>query len=155
MLELLNTCENAVPGCSELVRWLGEKAEGLGVEIYPGFAASEVLYARRGGAAGSVAGIATGDMGIGGHFISVCNEHEISLRSDFLVLPWLICSGMKSRLLLAPYPQGSCAKPFLACCQACVWALLLWACAMASQEVSTGCMGCSPSQAPLENPETL
>lgn len=47
--------------CSELTRWLGEKAEALGVEIYPGFAASEVLYDRR----GAVAGIATGDMGIG------------------------------------------------------------------------------------------
>ena len=51
------------------MRWLGEKAEGLGVEIYPGFAASEVLYAKRGGAAGSVAGIATGDMGIGQHLV--------------------------------------------------------------------------------------
>lgn len=46
--------------CSELVRWLGEKAESLGVEIYPGFAASEVLYQR-----GAVAGIATNDFGIG------------------------------------------------------------------------------------------
>ena len=62
------------------MRWLGEKAEALGVEIYPGFAASEVLYARRGGAAGSVAGIATGDMGIGAHVTSVrCNVHHFSL----------------------------------------------------------------------------
>ena len=45
---------------SELVRWLGEKAEALGVEIYPGFAACEVLYRR-----GAVAGIATNDFGIG------------------------------------------------------------------------------------------
>ena len=45
--------------CSEMTRWLAEKAEGLGVEIYPGFAASEVLYER-----GAVAGIATNDMGI-------------------------------------------------------------------------------------------
>lgn len=65
----------ALAGCSELVRWLGEKAEELGVEIYPGFAASEVLYAKRGGAAGSVAGIATGDMGIGGH---TCYQHAVS-----------------------------------------------------------------------------
>lgn len=42
------------------MRWLGEKAEALGVEIYPGFAASEVLYQR-----GAVAGIATNDFGIG------------------------------------------------------------------------------------------
>src|SRR6059036_2346238 len=42
-------------------RWLATKAEALGVEIYPGFAAAEVLY----GENGEVAGVATGDMGIG------------------------------------------------------------------------------------------
>jgi electron-transferring-flavoprotein dehydrogenase len=42
-------------------RWLATKAEGLGVEIYPGFAAAEVLF----GARGEVVGVATGDMGIG------------------------------------------------------------------------------------------
>src|SRR6201996_5041294 len=41
-------------------RWLARKAEALGVEIYPGFAATEVLYDDKGG----VRGIATGDMGI-------------------------------------------------------------------------------------------
>jgi electron-transferring-flavoprotein dehydrogenase len=41
-------------------RWLATKAEALGVEIYPGFAAAEVLY---GNAAKSV-GVATGDMGV-------------------------------------------------------------------------------------------
>jgi len=43
-------------------RWLARKAEALGVEIYPGFAAAEVLYDEQ----GAVKGIATGDMGIGG-----------------------------------------------------------------------------------------
>ena len=42
-------------------RWLGSQAEALGVEIFPGFAAAEVLY----GDDGSVKGVATGDMGIG------------------------------------------------------------------------------------------
>jgi len=42
-------------------RWLGKQAEELGVEIYPGFAAAEVLYDE----AGAVKGVATGDMGIG------------------------------------------------------------------------------------------
>src|SRR5436309_5776417 len=41
-------------------RWLASKAEALGVEIYPGFAAAEVLY----GDAGEVVGVATGDMGV-------------------------------------------------------------------------------------------
>src|SRR6476659_7960245 len=41
-------------------RWLAQQAEALGVEIYPGFAAAEVLYDE----AGAVRGVATGDMGI-------------------------------------------------------------------------------------------
>jgi electron-transferring-flavoprotein dehydrogenase len=42
-------------------RWLAKEAEALGVEIYPGFAAAEVLYNEN----GAVAGVATGDMGVG------------------------------------------------------------------------------------------
>jgi electron-transferring-flavoprotein dehydrogenase len=42
-------------------KWMAAKAEALGVEIYPGFAAAEVLY----GGSGEVLGVATGDMGIG------------------------------------------------------------------------------------------
>ena len=51
---------NYVISLGNLCRWLGEQAEGLGVEIYPGFAAAEVLYHDD----GSVKGVATGDMGI-------------------------------------------------------------------------------------------
>ncbi len=43
-----------------LCRWLGERAEGMGVNVFPGFAAAEVLYDDD----GAVAGIATGDMGV-------------------------------------------------------------------------------------------
>jgi electron-transferring-flavoprotein dehydrogenase len=43
-----------------LCRWLAEQAEGLGVEIFPGFAAAEILYNDD----GSVKGVATGDMGV-------------------------------------------------------------------------------------------
>jgi electron-transferring-flavoprotein dehydrogenase len=43
-----------------LCRWLAEQAEGLGVEIFPGFAAAEILYDEN----GSVKGVATGDMGV-------------------------------------------------------------------------------------------
>ncbi|MCH8861169.1 MAG: electron transfer flavoprotein-ubiquinone oxidoreductase [Proteobacteria bacterium] len=43
-----------------LCRWLATEAEALGVEIYPGFAAAELLYAED----GSVKGVATGDMGV-------------------------------------------------------------------------------------------
>jgi electron-transferring-flavoprotein dehydrogenase len=52
---------NYIISLGNLCRWLAQQAEGLGVEIYPGFAAAEVLY----DAAGRVQGVATGDMGIG------------------------------------------------------------------------------------------
>jgi electron-transferring-flavoprotein dehydrogenase len=46
---------------ANVVRWLGQQAEALGVEIFPGFAAAEVLYDDK----GAVRGVATGNMGIG------------------------------------------------------------------------------------------
>jgi len=52
---------NYIISLGNLCRWLGKEAEALGVEIYPGFAAAEILYDE----AGRVAGIATGAMGIG------------------------------------------------------------------------------------------
>jgi electron-transferring-flavoprotein dehydrogenase len=52
---------NYVASLGNVCRWLGTQAEALGVEIYPGFAAAEVLYSDD----GKVRGIATGDMGIG------------------------------------------------------------------------------------------
>ena len=52
---------NFIISLGNLCRWLGQQAEGLGVEIYPGFAAAEVLYRED----GSVKGVATGDLGIG------------------------------------------------------------------------------------------
>ena len=51
---------NFIVSLGNVVRWLGTQAEELGVEIYPGFAAAEVLEED-----GRVVGIATGDMGIG------------------------------------------------------------------------------------------
>ncbi|MBV8119809.1 MAG: electron transfer flavoprotein-ubiquinone oxidoreductase [Alphaproteobacteria bacterium] len=52
---------NYIISLGNLCRWLAGQAEALGVEIYPGFAAAEVLYDN----AGRVCGVATGDMGIG------------------------------------------------------------------------------------------
>jgi electron-transferring-flavoprotein dehydrogenase len=51
---------NFIASLGNICRWLGEQAEELGVEIFPGFTASEILYNED----GSVKGIATGDMGI-------------------------------------------------------------------------------------------
>jgi len=57
---LMNNHGNYIVSLGDVCRWLGQQAEALGVEIYPGFAAAEVLYNED----GSVKGVATGDMGI-------------------------------------------------------------------------------------------
>ena len=51
---------NYIVSMGNVCRWLAEQAEGLGVEIYPGFTAAEILYHED----GSVKGIATGEMGV-------------------------------------------------------------------------------------------
>ena len=56
----MNNHGNYIVSLGNFVRWLGTQAEELGVEIYPGFAAAELLEED-----GRIAGIATGDMGIG------------------------------------------------------------------------------------------
>ncbi|RPB11587.1 hypothetical protein P167DRAFT_507588 [Morchella conica CCBAS932] len=57
----MNNHGNYIVSLNELTKWLAERAEEIGVEVYPGFAASEVLYAPD----GSVKGVATNDLGIG------------------------------------------------------------------------------------------
>jgi electron-transferring-flavoprotein dehydrogenase len=57
---LMNNHGNFVVSLGDVCRYLGQKAEALGVEIYPGFAAAELLFENE-----AVAGVATGDMGIG------------------------------------------------------------------------------------------
>ena len=52
---------NYIASLGNLCRWMATQAESMGVEIYPGFAAAEILY----GDDGRVRGVATGDMGIG------------------------------------------------------------------------------------------
>ncbi|KAI1310579.1 hypothetical protein F5Y03DRAFT_22835 [Xylaria venustula] len=56
----MNNHGNYIVSLNEFTKWLGERAEELGVEVYPGFAASEVLYDTD----GSVKGVATNDLGI-------------------------------------------------------------------------------------------
>ncbi len=60
MPPLMNNHGNYIVSLGNVCRWLGTKAEELGVEIYPGFAATEVLYNDE----GAVIGVATGDMGV-------------------------------------------------------------------------------------------
>lgn len=59
MPPLMNNHGNYIGSLGQVVRWLGEQAAELGVEIYPGFAAAEVLSEN-----GAVVGVATGDMGV-------------------------------------------------------------------------------------------
>ena len=59
---------NYIVSLSEVTRWLAQQAEGLGVDIFPGFAAAEVLYnddAIAHDGVASVRGVATGNMGVG------------------------------------------------------------------------------------------
>ncbi|MDR2014174.1 MAG: electron transfer flavoprotein-ubiquinone oxidoreductase [Azoarcus sp.] len=51
---------NYIVRMGEIVKWMGEQAEALGVEVYPGFAGADVLYDEN----GAVKGVVTGDMGI-------------------------------------------------------------------------------------------
>jgi electron-transferring-flavoprotein dehydrogenase len=60
MPPLLNNHGNYIVSLGNVCRWLATQAEELGVEIFPGFAAAEVLYHED----GSVKGVATGDMGV-------------------------------------------------------------------------------------------
>jgi len=60
MPPLMSNHGNYIVSLGNVCRWLGTKAEELGVEIYPGFAATEVLYNDE----GAVIGVATGDMGV-------------------------------------------------------------------------------------------
>jgi electron-transferring-flavoprotein dehydrogenase len=55
----MNNHGNYIASLGNVVRWLGQQAEALGVEIYPGFAAAELLVED-----GRVLGVATGDMGV-------------------------------------------------------------------------------------------
>ncbi len=61
MPPLMNNHGNYIVSLGNVCRWLASQAEEMGVEIFPGFAAAEVLY----GDKGEVVGVATGDMGIG------------------------------------------------------------------------------------------
>lgn len=96
MPPLMSNHGNYVVSLGNVCRWLAKKAEALGVEVYPGFAAAEVLF----GENGVVAGVATGDMGINKE-----GEH----RGDFT-------RGMELRgkyTLFAEGARGSLSKQLI------------------------------------------
>ncbi|GLU04900.1 hypothetical protein SLE2022_220280 [Rubroshorea leprosula] len=90
---------NYVISLSQLVRWMGMKAEELGVEIYPGFAASEMLH----DADNKVIGIATNDMGIAKDGCKKDNfQHGVELKGHITLLAEG-CRGSLSEKIIKKY----------------------------------------------------
>jgi electron-transferring-flavoprotein dehydrogenase len=97
MPRLMNNHGAFIGSLGAITRWLGARAESLGVEIYPGFAATELLF----GDKGEVVGIATGDMGV---------DRDGKPKPNF-------SRGMELRgkyLLLAEGARGSLSKQAIA-----------------------------------------
>ena len=107
MPRLMSNHGNYVVSLGNVCRWLAEKAEGLGVEIYPGFAAAEILYDD----AGAVVGVATGDMGIGRE-----GEHKDSytpgmeLRGKYVLFAEGV-RGSLSKMAIAKYGLAEGREP--------------------------------------------
>ena len=89
---------NYIVSLGDVVRWLGQQAEALGVEIYPGFAATEVLRDE-----GRVVGIATGDMGVGKDGSATGNlQRGMELRARYTLLAEG-CRGSLSKQVMTQF----------------------------------------------------
>jgi electron-transferring-flavoprotein dehydrogenase len=98
---------NYIISLGNLVRWLGGQAEAVGVEIYPGFAAAEVLYDER----GAVAGVATGDKGIDRSGQATAQHQPgIELRAKQTLLAEG-CRGSLSKTLFARFDLRRGVEP--------------------------------------------
>src|SRR5215470_15786111 len=107
MPPLMNNHGNYIGSLGQVCRWLARKAEALGVEIYPGFAAAEVLYDDKGG----VRGIATGDMGIakdGSHKDSFTRGMELLGKYTLFAEG---ARGSLSKQLIAKYSLDAKSEP--------------------------------------------
>lgn len=94
----MNNHGNYIVSLGNVCRWLGQQAEALGVEIYPGFAAAEVLEED-----GRVVGIATGDMGIGKNGEPTGNyQRGMELRARYTLFAEG-CRGSLSKHLISRY----------------------------------------------------
>jgi electron-transferring-flavoprotein dehydrogenase len=90
---------NYIISLGNFCRWLGKQAEELGVEIYPGFAAAEVLYDE----SGAVRGVATGDMGIskeGEHTANYQRGMELRAKQTIFAEG---CRGSLTKTLFAKF----------------------------------------------------
>ena len=98
---------NYIVSLGNLCRWLAEQAEGLGVEVFPGFAAAEILYHDD----GSVKGVATGDMGVSasGEQLSTYME-GMELHAKYTVFSEG-CRGHLGKQLIKKFALDSGADP--------------------------------------------
>jgi electron-transferring-flavoprotein dehydrogenase len=98
---------NYIVSLGNLCRWLGAQAEALGVEIYPGFSGAEILYDD----AGSVAGVATGGMGIGKDDAATANfQPGVELRATETLFAEG-CRGSLTKSLEARFSLRAKADP--------------------------------------------
>ena len=101
---------NYIISIGQLVRWLGEQAESAGVEIFPGFAAAEVLYDE----SGAVTGVATGDMGIGRDGVPKANHQPgVALNAKYTVFAEG-CRGSLSKQVIDKFNlrDGHCPQTY-------------------------------------------
>ena len=98
---------NYIVSLGNVCRWLAEQAEGMGAEVYPGFAASEVLYNED----GSVRGILTGDMGVD----EAGNPKDTYMPGMELLAKYTLftegCRGHLGKELLAKYELDKDSDP--------------------------------------------
>ena len=98
---------NYVVSLANVTRWLGQQAEALGVEIFPGFPAAEVLYTED----GAVRGVATGNMGVGKNGQATGNfQLGMELHAKYT----LFCEGARGNLgrqLMDKFKLGRDADP--------------------------------------------
>ena len=98
---------NYIVSLGNVTRWLGEQAEALGVEIFPGFAASEILYNED----GSIKGVATGDMGRGADGeIKDSFEAGMELHAKYTVFAEG-CRGSLGKQLISKFSLDDDASP--------------------------------------------
>jgi electron-transferring-flavoprotein dehydrogenase len=98
---------NYIISLGNLCRWLAQQAEELGVEIFPGFAAAEILYDEQ----GAVAGVATGDMGIGKNGEPTDNyQPGVELRARLTLLAEG-CRGSLSEQLIGKFDLRADCQP--------------------------------------------
>ena len=98
---------NYIISLGNLCRWLAEQAEALGVEIYPGFAAAEVVFDD----SGAVKGVATGDMGIGRDGEQTANYQQgIELHGKYTMFAEG-CRGSLGKQLIEKFNLRADAEP--------------------------------------------